>query len=449
MADEFRSAGNGTKAVNDLANIFIWSAFRYYLRQATDSYIVFSPCKYFKSANLTDRMFVRGFLFNRKHFHAAVGAGVSCILWANEEGDSRPGVLLDVFDIKAPPSGGREAVIVPGSLNRQAPRTTVVRSMSTLLSSLYDTKPRSSDEPGITCEMNGREAFRPTRGTVVFNRDIIGYLVAQKASFENADLSTLLTRCAQYNGNGFYLRRDNFLTKLPLFVVGRYPAATRWWERGVVNRSADRWSSVDAYTDDVQANPQFLKQCLLFTALSRHNKCLSFIGSDGRDYRNELCFDAGTEASKALADYETTIGLTSCGAEVPGLCPGILNPATGNYDQCERCLLALWSKVQDEARKVTASSGPRRLIPHDNVAGAASGERKPRAVYDPSFTWGLYQIDIELNTSHPVASGRTGKVSNIKDFPDLNDAIKDLKGSVARYHTETISPMLWGYGLLK
>ena len=33
-------------ATNELSNAFIWSAFKYYLRQPTDAYIVFSPIKY-------------------------------------------------------------------------------------------------------------------------------------------------------------------------------------------------------------------------------------------------------------------------------------------------------------------------------------------------------------------------------------------------------------------
>lgn len=83
MAAEPTIATNGTKPLRDLTNLFIWSAFRYYLRQPTDSYVVYSPSKYFKSQNLINRKFVSGYLFNRKRFHATKDAGVSCILWAN------------------------------------------------------------------------------------------------------------------------------------------------------------------------------------------------------------------------------------------------------------------------------------------------------------------------------------------------------------------------------
>ena len=41
-----------------------------------------------------------------------------------------------------------------------------------------------------------------------------------------------LFRTAIYNGNGFYLRSDNFLEKLPLFAAGKYPIEEKWYENG-------------------------------------------------------------------------------------------------------------------------------------------------------------------------------------------------------------------------
>ena len=36
-------------AANELSNLFIWSGFEYYLRQPSDSYIIYSPVQYFKN----------------------------------------------------------------------------------------------------------------------------------------------------------------------------------------------------------------------------------------------------------------------------------------------------------------------------------------------------------------------------------------------------------------
>jgi hypothetical protein len=68
------------KSTNELANLFIWSAFKYYLRLPSDSYILFSPVKYFKSQNLVNRTFMEGFIFNKTYFHAkGTPSAISCI----------------------------------------------------------------------------------------------------------------------------------------------------------------------------------------------------------------------------------------------------------------------------------------------------------------------------------------------------------------------------------
>lgn len=68
---------------NDLGNAFIWSAFKYYLRQPTDSYIVYSPVKYWKAQHLINKEFIKGFAFNRRHFHTNIDACIMCALWSN------------------------------------------------------------------------------------------------------------------------------------------------------------------------------------------------------------------------------------------------------------------------------------------------------------------------------------------------------------------------------
>jgi hypothetical protein len=180
------------------------------------------------------------------------------------------------------------------------------------------------------------------------------------------------------------------LAKLPLFVTCRYPATKQWWERGVVNRCADNG-------DNFSQDAEFLKACLIYTSLSRHNKCLSFNGSDGVQYRNELCFDTGTVASAELAKCKLTA--------------------------VEQALIDQWHKV---------------------LAGA-----EKTAKYDPQKTYGLYQIDVELNTMYKVPKANTSKMETVFDYPELNGDIKTLKALLARYHADVITPKLWSYGLLK
>jgi hypothetical protein len=375
----------GTKPVNELSNLFIWSAFKYYLRQPTDSYIVFSPVKYFKQHKLISKKFVRGFLFNRKHFHATADAGVSVVLWANEDEVGRTEFPLEMWDI------GKSGELVPGAVHKDAPDPPeiAVKTTSKLLSTLYDNRKFPDDEPGIVCEKNGNEAHREIRGNPIWNKNIVGYLITKSFSFENADLMTQLTRCAAYDANGFYLRRDNFLPKLPLFAVGRYPSVGRFWVRGVVSRCADNG---DNFSDD----QDFLKSCLIYTALAYHNKCRSFTGSDGREYRNELCFGSDeTAAAEELQKF--------------------------TLSKEEEELLTQWERVLEIAKKTDA--------------------------YNPALTYGLYQIDCELNERRRVIVG--GKAVTEYKYPLLNGEIKTLKLMTTAYHANVIAPKLWRYDLLK
>ena len=83
---------------NDLGNAFIWSAFKYYLRQNTDSYVVFSPVKYWKAQHLIDREFLGGFAFNRRHFHTNIDACIMVGYWGNKIVENEE-ITLQGFDI--------------------------------------------------------------------------------------------------------------------------------------------------------------------------------------------------------------------------------------------------------------------------------------------------------------------------------------------------------------
>jgi len=382
-----KTKSSNNRALRELTNLFIWSAFRYYLRQPTDSYVVYSPTKYFKSQALVEKRFVRGFLFNRRHFHATKDAGVSVILWANEPQVGRNEYPLTPFDINK-----KTGELVAGAVHREnpGPSNIVVKTTSVLLSSLYDTRSLPTDEPGIVCDPNGIETARKVyANNPIWGPDVIAYLVADAAAFENTDLRTVLTRVSIFSAtNGFPLRRDNYLTKLPLFAVGRYPSEGRFWVRGVINRNADNG-------DNFSHDDAFLKACLLFTTLAYHNKVRSFTGSDGRDYRNELCLDEGTLASADLAGFDLT----------------------GR----EQDLVEQWRKVRDLAAATK-----------NHVSGR---------------TYGVYQIDQELNTSQRVQVGRA--MTTVYDYPILNGELRTLKAMVMQYHAAAVAPKLWEYELLK
>ncbi|TAN58544.1 hypothetical protein EPN15_00610 [Patescibacteria group bacterium] len=290
--DEFVKAGTNQATHNDLANLFIWSGWKYYLSKPNDAFVLFSPIKYWKSLGLGEHTLIDGFLFNRAHFHAGQSA-ISCILWLNKS-DSRESLELKAFDIDD-----------KRTLEQEDDETFFVRNISVkkVYKSFYmynDKRTFDDDQETDIVEEGPIDAKRNTKRRTIYNKNIIAHLRA--SSFNLDQLSLSLTRLPTYQNlvksMGFYLRTDNFIEKLPLFAAKLYPQKN-WYERDVYFTTAD---GGDRYLKD----KDFLKTCFIFACLSQRNHCRSFDGSDGLFYKNELCFDKGTLASNKVKNYKLT-----------------------------------------------------------------------------------------------------------------------------------------------
>lgn len=366
------------RVTNELANLFIWSAFKYYLRQPTDSYILFSPIKYWKSQNIINKEFVDGFICNKKHFHASPSA-VTCIYWQNIDSDISE-ISLNVLDIEV--DSKRDSSM--GSIV-DLEKNMTIKKVSTLLSKAYDKRKFDDDILGICCENSGLERFKKPNVAPVYNENILGYMITKSFSFENPRLMANLTRVGHYDGHGCYLRKDNYLEKLPLFVASKYPIEDFWYENGILYKCFD---GGDKYKKD----KEFLKQCLIFVSLTYYNKCLSFDGSDGRKYINELCLDSETIASIELSKMSLT-------------------------DE-EKELMQLWNRILEKAKKTKN--------------------------YNNSYKYGFYQIAKEINTSKKDEHNKT-----VYDYPELNSDLESLKSMLKVYYKKYIIPNLLKYELIK
>ncbi|MEX2029087.1 MAG: hypothetical protein WD963_01245 [Candidatus Paceibacterota bacterium] len=291
VQEEFIKDGTNQSSHRELANLFIWSGFKYYLRQKTDSYVLFSPVKYWKSLSLADRKFKRGFLFNRKFFHASPSS-ISCIWWKNEP-DNIESITLSAFDIDTNNTLeiDDDKVISVKDID--------IKKVHKRINDLKDKRSFNDDvETDVFVELSGEQSSKSAKEKAKYNINIVGYLRA--TSFNLDANSRCLTRTITYDAltqhYGFYLRNDNYLEKLPLFAAKLYPQEN-WYEKDVYFTTAD---GGDKYTKD----KDFLKSCFIFACLSRYNKCLSFTGSDKRFYKNELCFDTGTLANEQLKKYK-------------------------------------------------------------------------------------------------------------------------------------------------
>ncbi|OXN00436.1 hypothetical protein [Bifidobacterium vansinderenii] len=389
VVKEMKKAISGTdisiQAAQDLGNSFIWSAFHYYLRQPTDSYVVYSPVKYWKAQNLISKRFIDGYGFNRRWFHTNIDACIMVALWSNEDSD------MDGFTINGYDYDERNDCLKPAV-------PLEVKRLHSRVTDYYDKRPiPEADRRGVLAGLNGYETTsRKPSGKPAKGEDLLGYMAVYGAGFDNPELHSSLLTAGRYDGHGFYLHRDNYLEKLPLFCASRFISYNRGWtERGLIMKSAD---GKDQFERDVRSGKldQWLLKCLLFTCLERQNHMVTFTGSDGEEYRNELTLD-------------TTNGPTIAATDIARLQTG----------PDEAALLLQW----------------------DQLLEAAKATRE----YDPAITYGVYQIGTEIDTSRkdPI----TGKT--IYNNVPVHSAMKALKPLLRDYYNTEIAPVLRKYEYIK
>lgn len=374
-------------ASNDMGNAFIWSAFKYYLRQETDSYVVFSPVKYWKAQHLVKKKFFGGFAGNRKHFHTNIDACILIAHWVNIDDE-----LLDEFKVPA------YNIDKAGHVVEEEEMLTISRVESSYSQKYFDKRKFDSDkQEGVLCSLDGTEYFGKTRSVQpIQNKNLLGYMAVYSSGFDNPDLHASLLRAARYDGHGFFVRKDNYLEKLPLFGASRYITYNRGWtERARIMKSGD---GAKRFFEDVQSGKLqcYLLKCLLFTCLEMQNHMRTFKGSDGVFYRNELCLD-------------TTNGETFASRDLKKL----------KLDSEEKDLLSQWEKVLELAKKT------------EN--------------YNKEYTYGVYQIFAELDTSYKDEV--TGKT--IWNNVELHTSLVTLKERVKNYYNREIVENLFKYEFLK
>lgn len=362
---------NGSAATaRELSNLFIWSAFKYYMKKKEDSYVVFSPIKYWKSEHILSKKCVKGFMFNREHFHATPSV-ISCILWSNENEQMRE-ISLEAIDI------------IDGRLSRIGDKTVKIVERK-FTQEFYDGRKFDNDVSSAVYLDSSGTPGNPAKYTKagIYNDNIVGFLMAKNFAIDPMNRGLIRTNPINSPAT-FAVRSDNYLTKLPLFCAKMFPQ-DKWYEKDVYFTTAD---GGDRYTRD----NGFLKSCLIYTCLSRYNKCLSFNGSDGRFYRNELCFHRDALANVDLKKFK--------------------------LDADEKELLEVWGRVLDKAEKTG------KMV--------------------DSFTYGPYQIEQEINTFVKTEDGK-----NVYDYPELNSELNTLKVLLKKYYTTHIREKMFEYELVK
>lgn len=411
---------------NDMSNVFIWSAFKYYLRKPSDSAVIFSPLKYWKlGSEWFNHQAGKAFAFNRKYFHTNSNSVVGSVLWKN----------IPAKDID---NGGEHLNLIPyeivdaiapnydtGHIRKVDDVAISSRVYNHFSDSYYEETNESNDviqqkekpyplnPKAIWSTFDGTEARdKNLRVKAKYNEDIIGYMDAHAATFENVGAKNHLLRNTEYDGNGFHLRKDNYLSKLPMFAAGWYQGYDNvWYHSSLYYRSGD---GADKFNRDVKAGKldHWLNQVLFYTCLENYNKIRSLHGSDGRWYFNELCLDNNKGQVDDPDDKSDNATLAS----------QQLSNFLKNLDEDEQLMYDLWKRILREAEATKN--------------------------YDSRKNYGIYQINDELNTSHKVTTSR-GSTKKVYDYPALNGDLKTMRGLIKDYYHSHIQDKLFEYEFIK
>lgn len=411
---------------NDMANAFIWPAFNIF---DADYCVVFSPIKYWKAQNLINKKFLGGYAVNRQHFHAQTAAAIMLAAWSKEEDPDCEEINLKALDLDE-----NENYVDCGEIK--------AKKIHSLFSDTYydsrkfktkeDEKEAGEDvvlvedevdadtKDGILSDLNGKESVSGTKklsAMPVYNKNIVGYLAADSAGFDNPRLHACLTRASKFNGHGFFLREDHFVEKLPVFAASRYTDYVNdWTVMSMVMKSGDKEKEFKKDVADGKLDA-FLCKCLIWTCFTHYAHMRSLNGSDGRLYLNELCFDGDTLAAKKLQEFKDA-GYT--------------------LTKEEEELFTDWDIILKRVSQKFSDGSYR--YPYNKETGDG---------YNPEFKYGLYQIDEEVNFKIESAPDKNGKTRMIFADGDLNNMIKAFKKKVREYYINNLVETLYEYEFLK
>ncbi|MDU4845826.1 MAG: hypothetical protein E6X65_09030, partial [Streptococcus mitis] len=369
MSDEFVGDSNHAK---DLLNQFVWSFEKYFMRDENDYYILFAPVKYWKSVGLMQKIFINGFLANRGNFKAQESS-VLVALWKNDQDNETESITVTAKEIwrdnKKWGTGKGAAVIdVPEDAILKDVKHVTIKKVYKTLGEYYSKKLKTDVLSKIATGYDGKEVPLKSYGKPVYNDNILA--VIEASGFGTTPQDIRMTRIAIYHGRGSQVRTNNYAEQTALFVAKQYPQKN-WYERDIYYTTADKG---DLYTEDTD----FLRKSTLWTCISQKNHCLSFDGSDGKFYSNEMCLDKNSLVRKELIEQEKY----------------------GKLDRADLMLLGVFDELLELAKNTQE--------------------------YNPKYNYGTYQIELDINTSY-----KDGNDKKIFNNEKVNTKLKELKTRLA------------------
>lgn len=292
--NRMKEIGYSVDAVANVVRQFIWSAYTDYLRQDGDSLIVYSPISYFQWYRIQDKTphlkYIKGYGFNRKHFHASQ-ALVSCVRWDYDSDfdnikTERKEFPLDLFEI-----------------NKFNQLENVVNMETITIKKTYSSPnyyfKNKDDSNAFACMVNNGMAPKTGLGCL--------YSIIEKTN-----------RC-----NEIYINEANYYSLLPVYIAQLTFDRTKWYNNDNTVRSAD-------LKDKYLESEELLRRSFIFTCLYRNNHIISGLNNANRLINNQLCFDSNTLASRKLKSIEAY--LDDRDKKVLGIWDKVLRYAKECYD---------------------------------------------------------------------------------------------------------------------
>lgn len=365
MSAEFTGDSSHAK---DLLNQFVWSFEKYFMRNEYDYYVLFAPVKYWKSVGLMQKTFVDGFLANRGNFKAQESS-VLVAQWKNEADTKTESLTVPAKEIwkndKKWGTGKGVAVIdVPEDAILKDVKHVTIRKVYKTLGEYYSKKVKADVLSKIATGYDGKEVPLKSYGKPVYNDNILAVIEASGFGITPQDIR--MTRIAIYHGRGSQVRTTNYAEQTVLFVAKQYPQRN-WYEKDIYYTTSDKG---DLYKQDTD----FLRKATLWTCISHKNHCLSFEGSDGRFYNNEMCLDENSLVRKELIEQLKY----------------------GKLDRADLMLLGVFDELLELA--------------------------KDTPEYNSKYHYGTYQIELDINTSYKDSNGK-----RIFNNEKVNTKLKELK----------------------
>lgn len=229
----------GGNECNELGHQFIWSAWEYI---KPNEYILYSPIKYWKLYNLSNRKYENGILCRSELFNTPNKFAISLIHWEKSEDNSE-------------------------LINMNIENTNEIIEVKKCKEKFFYDKTEYTSKPIAKFRA---ESFMMGPANVYLSNNDNGTTIWDRSK-------------------PFY--KENILDILPLFVSKlKYSFYDNWTEKIIIFNSLD---SGEKYKKDTE----FKNNCFLFSCLTDNNKCIS-----KENLVNELCFNQNTIADTFLTE---------------------------------------------------------------------------------------------------------------------------------------------------